>query len=156
MLLNYLVIQLAMNYWTDGIVYDLHADGKKANKIEVIAGKSFIVMPLETIEELNKEGLPVKPGDLGEHITIQGIPYNQLVIGSIWKINDIKVVLQNNRWWSDVLREDVTVERLKHLPYVKNWEKFSNAIKNKMGWLVYIQKGIIKKGDRIENLGPVQ
>ncbi len=35
---------------------------------------AVLLFSIETIKELNKEGWPVKPGDLGENFTITGIP----------------------------------------------------------------------------------
>ncbi|MGP8134672.1 MAG: hypothetical protein ACLQD8_00810, partial [Thermoplasmata archaeon] len=39
---------------------------------------ALLILPLETLEELNREGWPVRPGDLGENITTRGVPYADL------------------------------------------------------------------------------
>ena len=40
--------------------------------------RAVMLMPLETLRELNAEGWPVQPGDMGENITSQGIPTTTL------------------------------------------------------------------------------
>ena len=47
-----------------------------------------MIMPLETLRELNAEGWPVQPGDMGENITSQGIPYNDFVIGGRYQVGE--------------------------------------------------------------------
>ncbi len=37
---------------------------------------AVLLMPLETIQELNREGWPIRPGDIGENFTTIGIPYS--------------------------------------------------------------------------------
>lgn len=42
------------------------------------ADMALLIMPAETIDELNAEGWPVKAGDIGENIVTEGIPYSTL------------------------------------------------------------------------------
>ncbi|MBT6866176.1 MAG: hypothetical protein HOA19_02380, partial [Candidatus Marinimicrobia bacterium] len=37
---------------------------------------AVLVYPIETIHELNNEGWPIMPGDLGENFTLSGIPHS--------------------------------------------------------------------------------
>jgi len=43
--------------------------------------QALLIMPIETIKELNSEGWPIKPGDLGENFTTRGIPYQAFGVG---------------------------------------------------------------------------
>ena len=42
---------------------------------------ALLLLPLETVQQLNREGWPIKPGDLGENITTQGIAYEEFSAG---------------------------------------------------------------------------
>lgn len=46
---------------------------------------AILLIPLETIEELQGEGWPIKPGDIGENFTTEGIPYSSFAPESIIK-----------------------------------------------------------------------
>ena len=50
--------------------------------------RAVMIMPLETLRELNAEGWPVLPGDMGENITSQGIPYDDFVIGGRYQVGE--------------------------------------------------------------------
>src|SRR3990167_1470362 len=54
--------------------------------------KAVMILTKEIIEELNKEGWPIEPGDLGENITLEGIPYEDLQPKTQIKID--KVLLE--------------------------------------------------------------
>ena len=63
---------------------------------------AVLLYSIETIKDLNKEGWPVKPGDLGENFTITGFPHahfspnQQYQIGeSLIEISFESVSLQN-------------------------------------------------------------
>ena len=47
-----------------------------------------MIMPIETLRELNAEGWPVQPGDMGENITSEGIPYDDFVIGRRYQLGE--------------------------------------------------------------------
>src|SRR5208337_4686544 len=77
---------------------------------------AVLLMPLETIQELNREGWPIRPGDIGENFTTIGIPYNSFVPGKRYRIggavvkitkdNDIvKAMYQRRGWYASVEQE---------------------------------------------------
>ena len=62
-----------------GLVGDFNV--YRHEEIEDDPDSAVLIMPVETIEELNSEGWPVKPGDLGENLTTSGIPYSSFSVG---------------------------------------------------------------------------
>ena len=42
---------------------------------------ALLLVPRETLAELSREGWPVRPGDLGENLTTEGIGYDAFVPG---------------------------------------------------------------------------
>ena len=54
--------------------YNNHRTIKKQATLD----RALLVMPLSALDELNKEGWPVKPGDIGENLTLYGIEYDEL------------------------------------------------------------------------------
>jgi|SRR3989344_4484822 len=58
----------------------------RTEKKESSPNMAVLLLPLETILQLNKEGWPVKPGDLGENLTTSGISYPNFNLGDKFKI----------------------------------------------------------------------
>ena len=44
--------------------------------------QALLLLTLATLEQLNHEGWPVRPGDLGENVTLEGIPETALRPGT--------------------------------------------------------------------------
>lgn len=108
--------------------------------------KALLIMPLETINQLNEEGWPVKPGDLGENITSLGIPYSNFVPGNRYKVGGAEIQI------SEPCKPCVN---LYLLPYVGNEKgpRFLKTLKDRRGWYAKVlQKGLIKREDSIEEL----
>lgn len=104
-------------------------------------------MPLETINELNNEGWPIKPGDIGENITTNGIPYFQMSPGKTLRIGS-EVVIQ-------ISRACDPCSNLYLLPYVgdKKGPSFLKVMLGRRGWYArVIQEGTVRKGDEIREI----
>ena len=100
---------------------------------------AVLVYPIETIHQLNDEGWPIMPGDMGENFTISGIPHShfspnqQYQIGESLieisfecdpcqnlsvlsyvgktKINEfIKTLMHRRGWYARVLKEGLIVQ----------------------------------------------
>ncbi len=103
---------------------------------------AVLVLPLETIQQLNKEGWPVKPGDLGENITIQGVPYEALMEGSVWQIgNGAKIQISG---------PCTPCTNLYELPYVgkENGPRFIKTLLNRRGMFARVLKeGVLRSAD---------
>lgn len=114
---------------------------KRGNTLE----RALLLLPWETIQDLNGEGWPVHPGDLGENITTQGIPYN-LAIGATYYLGSQAVI--------QVSEACTPCVNLGLLEYV-NKEKVSAFMKTllgRRGWYARVlQEGKIRRGDIISS-----
>lgn len=117
-------------------------------------GRAVMLFPLETIQELNAEGWPVKPGDMGENITTEGIPYDDFAPGARYRLGEIII---------QISEPCIACRNLESLPYVTE-EKVADFIKtlthmeggtlvNRRGWYAAVlQEGTVSQGDAIEPL----
>ncbi len=108
---------------------------------------ALLLMPLETIQELNEEGWPIKPGDLGENITSTGIPYRSLVPRKIYVVGEAEI---------QITKRCDPCTNLYLLPYVgeKKGPAFLKVMKGRRGWYARVlQEGLIRAGDPIEERG---
>ncbi len=108
--------------------------------------QAVLIVPLETIAQLNSEDWPVKPGDLGENITSQGIPYDNFAAGQRYKIGTAEI---------ELTKQSKPCKNLHTLPYAGNEKgvEFVRALNNRRGWYAkVITEGVIRKGDTIEKI----
>lgn len=122
--------------------YNVYRSEKKDNSLD----QALLLMPIEMIQNLNNEGWPIKPGDLGENITTQGISYDAFEPGKQYKIGNVTL---------EITKACDPCHNLTVLPYVgKNYSgKFIRTMLNRRGWYgKVIHEGIIKKGDEIQEL----
>ncbi len=113
------------NVLTSGIDGDYNRFRK--NKKNGDPDMALMILSLDIIKELNNEGWPVKPGDLGENLTLENIEYRTLSPGQKYSIGTAKIEIS---FICD------PCSNLKALPYVGT-EKISNFIKillNRRGW----------------------
>lgn len=102
-------------------------------------------MPIETIRELNAENWPVTPGDLGENITTEGIPYdrfgkqerNKLTEGSGARLrigDDVEI---------EITRVCTPCNNLYVLPWIRNGmgSVFLRAMMGRRGWYAKVLSG---------------
>ena len=80
-------------YFSKNNVGNDHNNYRMSLSSTEINNRPVLIYPIESIKQLNSEGWPVKPGDLGENITTQGIEYNNFVIGKKFQLGK-KVVIQ--------------------------------------------------------------
>ena len=105
---------------------------------------AVLIVPLETIRELNSEGWPVKPGELGENVTTSGVPYRSFGAGKVFSLGE--AVLQ-------VSRPCEPCDNLFLLPYVgpAKGPEFLKTLLGRRGWYARVMKeGGVRRGDRIE------
>jgi len=105
--------------------------------------RALLIMPLETLVQLNGEGWPINPGDIGENITTQGISYNDFCNNKKYRIGEIEIKIS----------EPCTpCGNLKLLPYVgkERWTEFKKTMDKRRGWYAQVLKeGSINVGDEI-------
>ncbi|HZY92851.1 MAG TPA: MOSC domain-containing protein [Thermoplasmata archaeon] len=105
---------------------------------------AVLLMPIETLEELQAEGWPVRPGDLGENITTRGIAYAALPPGATVRAGT--AVLQ-------VSRACDPCSNLFELPYVgkDRGPQFLKVMMGRRGWYARVLRpGRVSPGDRVE------
>tara|TARA_B100000029_G_scaffold11240_4_gene12046 strand:+ start:301 stop:783 length:483 start_codon:yes stop_codon:yes gene_type:complete len=107
---------------------------------------AVLLYPLETIQELNDEGWPIKPGDLGENLTITSFDHSQFQPNQQFKIGECVL---------EISLECDPCTNLKILPYVgeQNVNEFIKVTMNRRGWFARVlNEGWVKKGNQIEQL----
>ncbi|MBI4020355.1 MAG: MOSC domain-containing protein [Candidatus Aenigmarchaeota archaeon] len=104
---------------------------------------ALLLMPLEAIGQLNSEGWPVQPGDIGENITTVGIPYDNFQPGRIYRVGGAKI---------QISEKCDPCSNLYLLPFVgkERGPHFLKTMLNRRGWYARVlQEGLIAKGDAI-------
>jgi MOSC domain-containing protein YiiM len=107
---------------------------------------AVLIMPLETINQLNREGWPIKPGDIGENFTTTGLAYNGFSIGKEVAIGNVKL---------QISRACDPCTNLYSLPYVgpQKGPLFLKVMMGRRGWYARVTKeGRVSKGDNISVL----
>ena len=102
---------------------------------------AILVYPMETIEEMNQEGWPVKPGDVGENLTIKGYSHDTFKVGQQYEAGNAMI---------EISLECDPCNNLSLLPYVgqAKMKTFMNKIMHRRGWYArIIKEGEIRPGD---------
>ncbi|MGI0070613.1 MAG: MOSC domain-containing protein [Thermoplasmata archaeon] len=105
---------------------------------------AVLIMPLEAIQQLNREGWPVRPGDLGENVTTVGVPYDWFVPGLRVRVGEILL---------EVSKACTPCDNLYLLPYVgtERGPEFLKVMLDRRGWYArVVEGGRVRTGDRIE------
>ena len=102
---------------------------------------AIMLISMDIIEELNNEGWPVKPGDLGENLTLVNIDYRTIKPGQRYTAGQAELVIS-------IISDPCS--NLNVLPYVGE-DKVSTFIKtlmNRRGWYArVIKEGLVSSGD---------
>ncbi len=109
---------------------------------------ALLILPVETIRDLNAEGWPVEPGDLGENLTTTGIPYGGFAPGKTYSVGEAEIRISK--------RCDPCTN-LYLLPYVGEGKgpAFLKVMHGRRGWYASVlREGVIREGDSIEARGP--
>ena len=105
--------------------------------------QALLIMPVETIEELNEEGWQVKPGDLGENFTTSGLPYTAFSVGKMFAAGEIRF---------QISRACEPCTNLYSLPFVgeSKGPDFLKVMLGRRGWYAkVILEGRVKAGDHL-------
>ncbi|MGY8645628.1 MAG: MOSC domain-containing protein [Candidatus Poseidoniales archaeon] len=72
-----------------------NVEGDKQNDLEYHGGptRAVCLFSLEKIEALQREGHPIQPGTTGENLTIEGIDWELMEIGSKLSIGEVEIEL---------------------------------------------------------------
>jgi hypothetical protein len=115
----------------------------------------LLLLPLEEIRELQSEGWPVRPGDLEENITTEGIPFQHFVLGKCFRVGTAELIISGRRSMDNLIDyEHGAMEHLKALPYVSGkWPQFQQAINERLGFFALTTKlGMVRTGDSVKEL----
>ena len=104
---------------------------------------AVLIITKDIIDDLNNEGWPIKPGDLGENLTIIGLDYRSIKPSQVLDVGSAKIEVS-------FICDPCT--NLKILPYVGD-EKINDFIKvmmNRRGWYSRVlETGKVSKNDKV-------
>ena len=109
---------------------------------------AVLLLPVETMRALDREGWPVRPGDLGENLTTEGLPYEALGPGRALRVGAVRL---------EVTRACDPCTNLYALPYVgaERGPAFLRAMLGRRGWYARVTRpGPIEVGDAVEVVPP--
>ena len=94
---------------------------------------AVLVYPIETIHELNDEGWPIMPGDMGENFTISGIPHSHFLPNQQYQIGESLI---------EISFECDPCQNLSVLPYVGKTKinEFIKTLMHRRGWYARVLK----------------
>lgn len=105
---------------------------------------AVLLLPLETIQDLARDGWPVREGDLGENVTTVGIPYDAFAPGTRWRVGSATI---------EIAKPCDPCVHLYGLPYVgkERGPSFLKATLGRRGWYAKVEReGTVRVGDPVE------
>lgn len=108
--------------------------------------QALLIMAEEMIAQLNSEGWPIKPGDLGENFTTSGIPYDAFRVGKTFTAGGVRF---------QISKACDPCTNLYLLPYVgdRKGPGFIKVMLGRRGWYARVlSEGNVKAGDRLEEI----
>lgn len=105
---------------------------------------ALLILPREVLTELNQEGWPVRPGDLGENLTTEGIGNDSFLPGRRFRIGETLV---------EISKECTPCTNLYLLPYVgsSRGPAFLQTMLGRRGWYARIlEEGLVRARDPVE------
>jgi MOSC domain-containing protein YiiM len=125
-------------------VTEAGADGDynnyRATKLGGDPRQALLLLTEEVLRQLNDEGWPVQPGDLGENLTLADLPETELQPGATVQLGDVVVQV--------TLACDPCSE-LYSLPYVgpERGPEFVRTLVNRRGWYARVlTPGVLRPG----------
>lgn len=104
---------------------------------------ALLILPYETLQALNIEGWPIAPGDLGENVTTEGVPYEDLAIGRRVELGEVVV---------EIAEPCVPCSNLRVLPYVgaERVKELVRTLLGRRGWYARVLRGgTVRVGDPV-------
>jgi MOSC domain-containing protein YiiM len=105
--------------------------------------QALLIMPIETIRELNSEGWPIEPGDLGENFTTVGVPYDGFGVGKVFAAGRARL---------QISKACDPCDNLFLLPYVgaSKGPGFLKVMLGRRGWYARVlEEGWVGAGDAL-------
>lgn len=107
---------------------------------------ALLIMPIETINQLNSEGWPIRPGDLGENLTTSGIGYSSFGVGKVFAVGKMRF---------QVSKACDPCDNLFLLPYVgkSKGPEFLKTMLERRGWYARVlTEGWVNPRDQITEI----
>jgi MOSC domain-containing protein YiiM len=107
---------------------------------------AVLLYPREMIEQLNREGWPVRMGDIGENFATEGIPYDGFEIGHRFRLGAAEI---------EITKPCDPCDNLGVLPYVgtERVGEFMRTMLHRRGWYArVIREGTVRRGDPIREI----
>ena len=107
---------------------------------------AIMILSMDVLNDLNAEGWPVCPGDLGENITLKDISYDSIEPTQQYHIGSTTVEIT-------IICDPCST--LQVLPYVqkKRLKEFMSTLIKRRGWYAKVLKtGKIHRGDLVKKL----
>jgi MOSC domain-containing protein YiiM len=105
--------------------------------------QALLLLTEEVLHDLQSEGWPVQPGDLGENLTLAGVPERMLAPGVTLRIGDVLV---------EVTLACDPCTTLYGLPYVgrERGPEFLRRLNGRRGWYARVlQPGLVTPGSPV-------
>lgn len=95
--------------------------------------QALLIITMDKIQELNNEGWMIKPGDIGENLTIEGMAYDEFEPGSIFRVGEVEFQIS---YACDPCKN------LYHLSYVGETKgpEFVKTMMHRRGWYARVLK----------------
>ena len=135
-----MAVELA-NLTVSGIDGDYNRFRKKKKNND--PDMAIMILCTDILSQLNQEGWPAQPGDLGENLTLTGIDYASIEMGQQYKIGDVTLAIS-------IICDPCS--NLYTLPYVgtERGPAFIKTLMNRRGWYARVlTPGTIKSGDSV-------
>ena len=135
-----MAVELA-NLTVSGIDGDYNRFRKKKKNND--PDMAIMILCTDILSQLNQEGWPAQPGDLGENLTLTGMDYASIEPGQQYKIGDVTLEIS-------IICDPCS--NLYILPYVGNERgpAFIKTLMNRRGWYARVlTPGAIKLGDSV-------
>ena len=135
-----MAVELA-NLTVSGIDGDYNRFRKKKKNND--PDMAIMILCTDILSQLNQEGWPAQPGDLGENLTLTGMDYASIETGQQYKIGDVTLEIS-------IICDPCS--NLYTLPYVgtERGPAFIKTLMNRRGWYARVlTPGTIKSGDSV-------
>lgn len=116
--------------------------------------RAVMIMPVEMLRQLNDEGWPVQPGDMGENVTSQGIPYDDFTIGARYQVGEAVIEIAEPCLACMYLASLPFIGQERGAEFIRTLTRMEgNALFNRRGWYAaVVQEGAVSPGDAITPL----
>lgn len=118
--------------------FNIYRHEKKHDTLD----RALLLYSADKILTLNAEGWPLRPGDIGENLTLDGLDYDAMQPGTEWRVGSELVIR--------VTEPCHPCKTLGKLSYVGDERKrdFIETMKGRRGWYAKVlREGTVKVGD---------